>query len=214
MSSKAILVFSVMLTALFFTGCQNNTGDIYGYDFETARITYDISGSSQGTSDVIIKGNKKFIHNQITQNRPNGEVIEMDTIFVQDGPTLYTLDAKSKSGSRVKTTFYDELSSLSPTERRARIVGDALRDNRDAKEQIQDPLTPEKTDTIAGQTCDVYRNKNIETCLWQGIPLRTVASLPEYAIQTTTVASKVELNQPISDSEFEVPQGYQITELN
>jgi outer membrane lipoprotein-sorting protein len=214
MPSKEILVILALFSSVFLAGCQEASDNIYGYDFETAKVTYEISGSSTGTSEILIKGEKKYIHNQITQTRPNGEVIDMDAIFIQDGSRLYTLDVQAKTGSQLSTTFYKDLQGLSANERKSRIIADALRDTRDAKEQTANPIMPEKTETIAGQTCDLYKNKNIETCLWQGIPLRTVASLPDYAVQTTTIATNIELNQPISDSEFEVPQGYQITELN
>ncbi len=215
MSSKLTLSL-ILLAGLVVTGCQGDggNGNLYGYEFETAKISYQISGSSTGTSEVLIKGEKKFVHNRITQTMVNGETVEMDNIFIQDGSRLYTLDAKSKTGSRLSSPLYSELQNLSPAERATRIVHDALRDNRTPEEQAASPLSPESTETIAGQTCSLYRLGNLETCLWQGIPLRTVASLPDYGVETTTVATKVELNQPIADSEFDLPQGYQITELN
>jgi hypothetical protein len=215
MSSKLSLSM-LMLAGLLVTGCQAGVtdGNLYGYDFDTSRISYQISGSSTGTSDVLIKGEKKFVHNKITQTMVSGETVEMDNIFIQNGPKLYTLDAKTKTGTSLTTPLYGELQKLAPAQRAERLLRDALRDDRPAEEQAANPLKPEKNETIAGQTCNLYRLGNLTTCLWQGIPLRTVASLPDYAVETTTLATKVEINQPIDDSEFDVPQEYQITELN
>lgn len=214
MPSKKISLFITLLAALALTACQAGDGNLYGYDFDSARISYAISGTSSGSSDVLIKGEKKFVHNQIRQTMVSGESVDIDTIFIQNGPKLYTLDVKNKTGSVLTTPLYAELQKLSPEERKARLIQDSLRDTRSPQEQAESPLKPEKTETIAGQNCELYRNDNLETCLWQGIPLRTVASLPDYAVETTTVATKIELNPQISDSEFDVPQGYQITELN
>lgn len=214
MPSKKNSIIMALLAGFVVAGCQSGDGNLYGYDFETARISYQISGTSTGTSDVLIKGEKKYVHNRITQTMVNGETVEIDTIFIQNGPKLYTMDAKTKTGSSLTTPLYAELQKLPMAERKTRMIQDALRDTRTPEEQAKSPLKADSTETVAGQTCDLYRNNNLETCLWQGIPLRTVASLPDYAVETTTLASKVELNQPVSDSEFDVPQGYQITELN
>lgn len=214
MPSKKNIILVALIAGFTLAGCQAGDGNLYGYDFETAKLTYQISGTSSGTSEVLIKGEKKMVHNQIKQTMVNGESVDIDTIFIQNGPKLYTLDVRNKTGSVLTTPLYAELQKLSVSERKIRMTQDSLRDTRTPEEQAQSPLKPEKTETVAGQTCELYRNNNLETCLWQGIPLRTVASLPEYAVETTTVASTIELNQSVSDSEFDVPQGYQITELN
>jgi hypothetical protein len=214
MSRYFSLATLFLLAALTFTGCQNQGGNLYGYDFNSAKITYQISGSSTGSSDVLIKGEKKRIHNQITQTRPNGEVTQIDTILIQNGEKLYTLDPKTKTGSMVKQPFYFELQKLSPEQRRAKLILEAIRDNRTPEEQQKEPPKPEKTVDVAGQKCDLYVAPTLQTCLWQTIPLKAVASLPDYGIQTDTIATKVEINPTISDSEFDVPQDYQITELN
>lgn len=214
MSSRRIMIILGLIAGFALVGCQATDGNLYGYNFDTAKVSYQISGTSEGSSEVLIKGEKKHVHNQITQTLANGETVDIDTIFIQNGPKLYTLDVKNKTGSALTTPLYAELQKLPTAERKARMAQDALRDTRSPEEQAQSPLKPEKTETVAGQVCELYRNNNLETCLWQGIPLRTVASLPEYAVETTTVASTIELNQPVSDSEFDVPQGYQITELN
>ncbi len=214
MSSKLLLVILAFTTGLVFSACQTTDGNLYGYDFQTAKISYKISGSSEGTSDVLIKGEKKRIHNVITQKKINGETVNIDTILILNGNKLYTLDPVAKTGSVITPPFYAEMQKLSPEERKQRLVLDAIRDSRTEEEQKKNPPQPVKSETVAGQTCNLYANANLETCLWQGVPLKTVASLPDYAIRTETTATSIELNQPISDSEFDVPQDYKITELN
>lgn len=213
MSPKFSLTTLVLLATFALTACQSG-GNVYGYNFDTAKITYQISGSSVGTSDVLIKGEKKLIHNQITQKRLDGQEVKINTILIQDGEKLYTLDPGSKTGSLVKQPIYAELIKLSPEQRKQKMILESIRDNRSPEEQLKEPPKPTKSENIAGQTCDLYVSGVLQTCLWQGVPLKGTASLPDYGIQTETIATKVEINPTISDSEFDVPKDYQITELN
>lgn len=195
--------------------CQTSTGNLYGYDFSTAKITYAISGTSNGSSEVLIKGEKKRIHNQISQKRPDGTVQNTNAIIIQDGDKLYTLSPDTKTGSQLKQPFYAELQKLTPEERKLKMILEGIRDDRSPEEQQTNPPKPEKTEDVAGQKCDLYTTaNNLKTCLWQGIPLKASASLPDYGIQTETIATSIVLNQDISDSEFDVPKDYQITSLN
>lgn len=208
-------LLSISITALFaFSACQNNSAsNLYGYSFDTASISYKISGSSVGTSEVLIKGEKKVIRNNIVQTKVDGTTAIINTYLILDGDKLYTLDSASKTGSRIKQPLYVDLQKLSPQDRKNRLIAEALRLSTTPEQQNQLPQ-PEKTETIAGKVCDYYSGKITKTCLWEGIPLHTVASLPDYGIQTETTATKIELNQPIADSEFAVPSDYKITELN
>jgi hypothetical protein len=209
-SNKFILSLIIASSVFGLVGCQNDA-NIYGYDFQTARITYKISGYSEGTSEVIIKGDRKVIKHNIVQSKSDGTKNEINTLLIQDADKNYTLDMKSKSGSVVKQPFYAELLKLNPEQRKARMVLEAIREEGS---EGQDAPKPESTETVAGQKCEVYSGKITKTCLWQGIPLKTIASLPDFGIQTETIATKIELNKEIADSEFDVPSDYQIKELN
>ena len=203
-SRKSLLILSAIF---LLAGCQN-TGNLYGYDFQDAKITYKITGSSTGTSEVLVKGEKKKIRNQITQKRLDGTTLDVDSLMIQNGEKLYTLDPKAKTGTLVKQPFYAELQKLSPEKRQQTLVQEAIRDNRTPEEQPTGNLE------VAGQKCDVYKNGILEICLWHAIPLKASSSLPDYGMQTDTIAEKIELNTNISDSEFDVPSDYQITNLN
>ncbi len=215
MSSNFRLAIMLSLSAFLFAACQSDFGNLYGYDFKTAKISYQITGSSVGQSEVLVKGEMKKIHNQITQTKVDGSSQKIDTILIQNGDKLYSLDPATKTGSMTTQPFYAELKQLPPEQRQQRMITEAIRDNRSPEEQQQNPLKPQQSERIAGQSCDLYViGANLQTCLWQGIPLKAIASLPDYGITTETTATSIELNQDISDSEFDVPQDYQITELN
>jgi hypothetical protein len=203
---KPVLLISSLLILL--SGCQDtSSNNIYGYDFNSARITYQISGSSSGSSTVIIKGEKKVIKNNIVQTRPDGTKVEVNTYIIQNGDKQYTLDIKTNTGSIITNPLYAQLKALTSEQRKDRLIKEII--------QNKDETTPkpETQEQIAGQKCDVYSGSITKTCLWQGIPLKTIASLPDYGINTQTIATKIELNPTISDSEFDVPSDYQITAI-
>ncbi len=212
---RIVIVGLAVIPLLTLSACQaGGSGNLYGYDFSTARITYNITGSSVGTSEILIKGEKKVIHNNIVQTKLDGTKTSINNYLIQDGDKLYSLDQTQKIASSLKQPFYAELQKLAPQERPARMITEALRINSTPDNPAEAPK-PEKTETIAGQVCDYYNTGTMtKTCLWEGIPLHTVTSLPDYGIQTETIATKIELNQPIADSEFAVPSDYKLTELN
>jgi hypothetical protein len=210
----SLLFVSVLAGTLALTGCQifANNDNVYGYDFNTAKISYEISGSSTGTSEALVKGEKKVIKSDITQTKLDGTTAKINSYLIQDKDSVYTLSTDTKTGSLIKNPLYAKLKGMSVEDRRKELILEAIRqaDNPDAEQNLK----PESTETVAGQTCEVYKNERTTVCLWQGIPLKAVASLPEYGIETTTIATKIELNQDIADSEFAVPSDYQITTLN
>lgn len=204
---KIVLFFSSFI--IFFSGCQNlaSNDNIYGYDFNSAKITYQISGSSTGTSIVLIQGEKKVIKNNLVQTRPDGSKVEVNTYIIQNGDKQYTLDTKTKTGSIITNPLYAQLKALTPEQRKEKLIKETIRSNDETIPK------PDGQEEIAGQKCDVYSGNITKTCLWQGIPLKTIASLPDYGINTQTIATKIELNSSISDSDFDVPSDYQITAI-
>ena len=198
-------IFVVISSLFLLSACQTTDGNLYGYDFQSARITYQITGSNTGSSIVFIKGEKKVIKNNIVQTRPDGTKSPVDSYIIQNGDKQYTLDPQTKTGSLITNPMYAQLKALSPEQRKAKLIEETVRSNDDL------PPVTEKQETVAGQKCDFFPGTVTKTCLWQAIPLKTITSLPDYGIQVETTATKIELNQPILDSEFDVPSDYQIT---
>lgn len=206
-------VFILMLSSLaILSGCQfgTNSDNIYGYDFQTAKITYKITGYSEGSSVVLIKGNKKVITNDISQKTPDGGSKPSHNITIINGDRFYSLNPEKKTGSSIKNPLYTEMLGLSQEKRAAKLLQEATHTDTDAELP-----KPEKQEDIQGQKCNLYSTgPSTKSCLWLDIPLRSVTSLPENGIQVDSIATKIELNQPIADSEFDVPGDYQITKIN
>lgn len=209
-SKSFLIAFSALV---LFSGCQASNSaenNIYGYTFQTAKITYKISGYTEGTSQVFIKGNKKIIKNDLAQKQPDGTMKPIKSITILNGDRFYALDPVTKIASSSKNPLFTELQSLTPEQRAIKIIQQAVHATSTA-----DMPKPEKQEEIQGQKCDLYQTSTAtKTCLWLDIPLRSITSLPENGIQVDSIATKIELNTPINDNEFDVPSDYQIKTIN
>ncbi len=203
------LLSFVGIIALFLTGCQQQ--NVYGYDFETAHITYEIEGTSNGTSEAWIKGDKKLIETDIVQNKPDGSTVEVKKIQIQDGDKFYQLNEDTKEAISVIDPEFASLEAMSPDQRIEYLTKKAVL--RNASDDTELP-EPQEQKEIAGQTCDVYTSGYRTLCLWQGIPLQETTDLAEYGTNVTTTATSVELGVGIADSKFKVPSDYTINDMN
>jgi hypothetical protein len=200
---------------ILLTGCQSKTADenFFNYSFKTAKISYDIIGSSTGTTEVWIKGPNKKIINQITATKADGSTRKYNNSFITNNGKTYSLNTDDKTGIMVMDSFYQELEKLPLEKRQEKLLQEALSSNvgADGVSQLPKPL---RTETIAGQECQVYEINLKEVCMWQGIPLKTVTKAEDLGVDVQSVAKSILLDQGVSDSDFQVPTDYQITNYN
>ncbi len=211
---KHSLKYIFLITLGFLlSACSNApTGNaLYSYTFQTAKINYQVSGTSQGTSEVLIKNDKKIIINKIIKTALNGTKTNSDTITIQNGPKIYSLNSQTKTGTVLTNPLYKQLQKMSSVDRNKKLLEEAV--NTTNQQGTTIPIS-KKEKKIAGQTCKVYTTTTGTVCLWENIPLESTTILSNFGINLTTVATSIKLNQNINDQEFKVPAGYQVTELN
>jgi len=197
-------------------GCQTSnqsSNNLYGYDFNSAKITFQVSGTTQGESRVVIQGDKKRIENKYISKDLNGNQQSGETLTIEDKDRIYSLDLVKKQGISFINPLFSELQKLTPEQRKARLVKEALTAGLNSEGK---PVTlePSGTETVAGQTCQIYKREYQEICLWNGIPLKTTTELPLKNIKIVSVATKIEFNAPVDEAEFAIPKDIQIQEVN
>ncbi len=202
---------------MLLSACQTDTRtanqNFYNYTFDTAKIDYQVSGSSTGKTEVWIKGDKKKIINNITVTRADGSQKQYSNMMIADAGKIYSLDPVSKTGTMVKDPFYTELEKLAPEQRQARLIQEAVATSF-SSDGTTATAKPVKTEEVAGQQCELYQTELKDICLWQGIPLKTSAKSDINNVEVENRATSIVLNQGVSDSDFQVPTDYQITNLN
>lgn len=197
-------LFLSVLSVFLLSACAGSAAVVTPYPFKTAKIVYTLSGETTGTMTVLIKGDNA----RHEAHGVEGET-KVDTLVMELGEKIYYIDLNTKTGRSEKNPIHDELKSLSANKRMARLqqiaIGVTSEDEMPA---------PKEEKEYAGQKCSLYEIMGVgETCLWNGIPLYYSVSVPESGITSGSTATSIEIDGEISDSEFELPPGISLTEI-
>lgn len=217
-------IFSILVLAMVFTGCTtdsnngsaNNTSkgggvsNVYQYPFRSAKIEYAISGSTQGTETLYIKGDKsaREIHT-VAQGRAGEE--KKNNLYINSGSLdAYMIDLDKKTGIKVEDPFYEAVIKIAPAKRveflRKIAVKGQLPESADAPD-----LKMLRQENIAGQQCQTYEMPGFgEVCLLSSVPLKSKVTISEAGVDVNSVATNIQLNIDIPDSKFTVPAGVTI----
>lgn len=209
--STTVLITAIASISL--VGCQS-TGTqeekLYPFTFDTAKISYNISGDATGTKVAYIKGNKSSVEVHKTR-KVSGVEQTMDTLTIDSGEYIYKINLNSKSGSVSKNPVYDELIKT-PAANRADFLNKL---NLGIVGQQTTMQQPKEQRTYAGQPCDLYTIQTFgEICLWQGLPLYTKVQIPGEISASIEEATEIKLNLEVADQKFVLPNGIKMQDLS
>lgn len=220
---KHFFTLALPTLLLVFSGCvttpaddttpgADTTATVRPHSFNTAKIVYDLQGSMTGTTTVVLSGDRGVheTHAKVTRTEPDGTTSteQVDTLIIDEGPTIYKIDLNTKKGQKIKNEVYAELSGMTQNEEKLIYLARLATSSRDPQ---PDPI---KTANYAGYECDLYATSNGgEVCLWSGIPLYSTLEVPSQNISNTMEAISVELNGDIPNSIFDVPSDIEFTDF-
>lgn len=195
--SKLKLIITISIVSLFITGCVSTDIKVNPYEFNTAKIEYDLSGSFEGKQYLTIKGDMSA-QRKIGKQKISGEVEDIDILVVEAGYDRYDIDLLSKQGTKSKNIIYEELLKLSKEDRLDFLIKLMTLTNENEEPKVIESRV------IAGKTCKLYEIEDFgEICLWSGVPLYTKFEIDE--IKSISTAVKVETNLAVEDDEFAIP---------
>ena len=212
MSKKSIASFLLASAlVLILSSCQAAaTEKLYPHSFDTAKITYAISGQSTGERVAFIRGNNSFVETHAARTN-NGVEEKLDMITIVSGEYLYQIDLNTKTGSQTKYPIYAELVKLPASERANFLTKVAV---GLAENSTQQPQPKEQKD-IAGKKCDLYALGTVgEICLWDGIALYSKMEIPQSGVSDIMTATNIETGLEIADQKFEIPNGIKMQDLS
>lgn len=196
--------------ALIVFGCAINNS-AYQYPFTSAKIEYAISGTTEGKSTLLVKGDKSVREAHIVFHKPTGDE-NQNNLYIDAGEFVYSIDLDKKTGTMTSNPLYGMLTKVDPARRQEflkRIAVGLSPDDAAARE-----LKVVGKETVAGQECEVYETGGFgQICLWNALPLKTSISIPDLGLTNNTVATSVEVNANIPDTAFEVPAGVEIRKV-
>jgi hypothetical protein len=180
---------------------ENN--DLKRYAVKAGSVTYTLSGSQTGTKTITWKDwgmTEKTINN--TSISAGGISIPNKDINYMIGDFMYNYTPGESSGTKIKNTILEQISQN--TNKELEEIGLDLLKAMGAKKT--------GTDSIAGETCDVYEIKNLgtTTCVWKAINLKNESSIA--GITISEIANSISTDTP-ADSTFELPSNVTFKDL-
>lgn len=197
--------------ALMVSGCAQQSTALYQYPFSSAKIEYAISGTTEGKSTVLIKGDKEVKEAHIVFHKKTGDE-NQDNLYIDTGAYVYSIDLDKKTGTLTPNPLYSTLIKVDPSERLDFLKKIAVGIDPDATSTQQ--IAALGSETVAGQSCQDYETGGFGIiCLWNNIPLKTNISIPDFGLNNSTIATSVQTNIDIADSAFDVPAGISIKKI-
>ena len=179
------------------------------YDIRSGKILYEIRGSGDmmGMLQTQTKGKKRLIFDayganeitemvKVTKETAGGKTKtkKAHTLTYMNGGILYRADFKRQKIIRTRNpamamgALFGEGKSMTQT-------GEAMLRKMGGKKI--------GTDTVAGQTCDVWKVMGATQCLYHGIPLKVETDI--MGIKRSEVAVKIEWDLSLSKKAFKLP---------
>ena len=210
--NKYKLITTLVFTAAALTACSSTKEEknIYNYPFDSAKITYKISGTATGESTVYIKGNNKLIKTTSIKKNLSGTQENKEEMIIERGEKITNINLKEKKGVEFESKIFNELKTLSPEQKKERLLKELL--NTSSLENSVS-YTPVGKETVQGKECDVYKTAFSEFCIWNNIPLKINNNIEAYGIKVETLATEIQENPTLDDSIFETPKDVEVKKV-
>ncbi|MCB0318074.1 MAG: hypothetical protein KDD56_04905 [Bdellovibrionales bacterium] len=167
------------------------------YSIKTGKIEYKISGAENGT-ETLYFDNWGAIESRVTKvdvNLPDSpKTSEFKKTLLKDGKSV-VVDMINNKG-----TVADNAAALA-------LSGDNA-------PQAQMSIPTESTIKVAGEECKVWKSRqlNVETCIWNNIPLQTTSGAGETAV--TKIATSINTKDTLPSEAFKLPDNAELTLIN
>jgi hypothetical protein len=175
------------------------------YPVESATILYDVdtTGESAGLNTRTL-GVARLVFDHWGAR----EIKEEDSTEVQTGDFNETRNRRSLSMIDHGTIYSIDYDDNITYKTRDRDMDAAIAEGKDLSgenfEFLKDLHAVQAgTETIVGLTCDLWKGKGQEVCLYKGIPLRITIVANGFRSSRTAVYAKIDM--PIKESEFSLP---------
>ena len=221
-----ITLIILVLVLLATTSCQKQAGDSAGttnssagsqsvkgtsgyprrYLVESGIVDYEISGVQKGTETVYFDRwgwrEAKYTNSEISVA---GITRKENKFTILDGEWIYNIDLERRTGTKTKNPMLEKFIAAAKNQDKSLT---------ELGEEMMRRMGGERngTDTVAGQPCDIWVVKQMasRSCVWNGVTLRTEATMG--GMQITSTATRFQANAAIPAEKFLIPGDIKITE--
>lgn len=167
------------------------------YPYSTAKIQYELSGDARGRSVLIFDRNgwRSLVTKQMKIER-YGITSKEESIEYVDGDYTFTVNLDAGKGKKIENKNWSSLLSYKTNDEAISIIMEGQGGKLIG------------TDTILNRACRIWNfEKGAVKAVWewQGIPLKTIKSLPglSYAMEAISIEEEI----PVSEDVFSLPDG-------
>jgi hypothetical protein len=190
----ALSLVIVLATSASFA--QKNQSVFY-YPVKSAHIEYMHSGQSTGPETLYVDRNGRVSsrYSELT-TKSFGSTTTTKQLVIQKDSIVYSIDSDKKTG--VKQTIHITEKDV---EKWAKTV-----------EELYNETGFKKTGTgeILGKPCEIWEGMSTKVWIWKGLALKSEVNMMGKHIMEAT---KVEVDVPIDQKKFAVPDGITWTEM-
>jgi hypothetical protein len=175
------------------------------YPIASATILYDVNTTGESAG---LKTHTLGVARLVFDHWGAREVQEEDSTEIQSGDFNETRNRRSLSKIDYGTVYSVDYDENITYKTRDRDMDTAIAEGKDLSGEnfafLQEiHAVKVGTETIVGLVCDLWKGKDQEVCLYQGIPLRITVTSPGFRSSRTAVYAVV--NKPIAEREFALP---------
>lgn len=180
--------------------------EVQRYKIRSGIVEYKLSGVQTGSETIYFDrwGMREAKYSQAETKMMNMS-IKKNILTLLDGDWTYSVDLDAKTGTKVPTPLLKDLSAQAKREGK---------DLTDIGEDIMKRSGAKKIgeETFLGKRCDVWEIQNLKTktWVWQGLALKTEASMMGKTILIE--ATRVQENVSVPPEKLALPKGVVITE--
>jgi len=176
------------------------------YKIRSGIIEYKMSGMQTGAETIYFDrwGMREAKYTQ-TEIKVASMSVKQNQYSLLDGEWTYTVDLDKKTGTKMPTPLWKEL------------TGAAKREGKDASEIGKEMLARMGgrrigTETLLGKSCEVWEIKsmNAKSWIWQGVTLKTEVNMMGKLM--TTEAVRLQDNVNVPEEKLALPKDVKIIE--
>jgi len=176
------------------------------YKIRSGIVEYKMSGMQTGTETIYFDrwGMREAKYTQ-TEIKVANMSVKQNQLTLLDGEWTYTVDLDKKTGTKMPTPLWKELTAA------------AKREGKDATAIGEEMLTRMGgrkigTEAMLGKSCDVWEIKsmNAKSWIWQGVTLKTEVKM--MGKMMTTEAVRLQDNVNVPEEKLTLPKNVKINE--
>lgn len=212
MKKHLFLLTLFLIIGITISGCSTNEQKVYPYEFESLKVTYELTGDVTGQNIFYVKGDRHKREMDTVMKIGDFEK-KNHTVFIDDKDMFYVIDLNEKTGVIMENPAYQKVQSL-PQDKKIEylnLISLGISPDAEDQEAKEKALEVKEEKEILGKKCQVYVFADGEICLWNTVPLWF--SLDQQGVKYVSEAKTLEENIEIPDETFAIPEDIKIEDL-